>query len=167
MWAIAKLNKNSFQNFMEDVYKKTNKECKFYKPQLLLQKYKNGKIINQKIDLIGDYVFCYHENFKNNQIFTYLKYTRGLKYFLNNHQSSQKEIHNFINYCLSLENEEGLITRNFFKNYLDLNRKYKFITGPFLNKIFKVLSVQKNKMKILVGGLKTNIKIDKFLFNTI
>ena len=167
MWTIIKFDKKSFKIFKDETSKILGKNCKFYRPQIILQKYKNNKIINFKIDLLNDYVFCYDEKFKEKEIFKYLKYTKGLKYFLEGFRSSQKEINNFINYCKSLENENGLITKNFFDNYINISRDYKFLSGPFLNKVFKVISVQRNKLRILVGGLNTTIRKDEFLFNPV
>ena len=167
MWAIIKFDKKSFPFFKEEISKALGKNCKFYKPQLILQKYKNNKIINHKIDLLNDYVFCYDEKFKNKEIFKHLKYIKGLKYFLEGFRSSQNEITNFINYCKSLENNNGFITKNFFDNYINISRDYKFLSGPFLNKIFKVISIQRNKIRILVGELNTTIRKDQFLFNPV
>ena len=62
-------------------HQKFQKKLQIYRPKLILQKYKNNKIINFKIDLLNDYVFCYDEKFKEKEIFKYLKYTKGLKYF--------------------------------------------------------------------------------------
>ena len=60
------------------------------------------------------------------------------------------------------ENQDGFITRDFFD--LDVYSKYKFSSGPFTNRIFQILSFQKNRIKILMGDIKTTIKNKEFLF---
>ena len=42
-----------------------------------------------------------------------------------------------------MQDENGAITKNFFNKNLDLKKSYKFLSGPFLNKIFKILSIEK------------------------
>ena len=114
---------------------------------------------------MGDYLFCYHKNFSNLKQFSNLKFLRGLKYFLEGHTTAQLEIENFINYCKNLENEKGYISKNFFE--LNINSKYKFQTGPFAEKIFKIIDLQKNKINILMGNLKTKVNYKDFLFSPI
>ena len=48
--------------------------------QLVLQKFSKNKVKNYKIDLLG-YLFCYHKKFEDDNIFSQLKYLKGLKYF--------------------------------------------------------------------------------------
>ena len=58
--------------------------------------------------ILGDYLFCFHEKFSKKSFLTTLKYTKGLKYILNDLFSSQYEIEKFINKCKENEDEEGL-----------------------------------------------------------
>ena len=77
---------------------------------------------------------------------------------------SQSQINEFIKKCRSLENKEGFLSPNFYQ--LQLNNNYKFVSGPFAENIFKIVSLQKNKIDILMGNIKTTIKEgSKFLFN--
>ena len=39
-------------------------------------------MIKKEFNLLGDYLFCFHKNFKNSNTLNNLKFTRGLKYFL-------------------------------------------------------------------------------------
>ena len=41
---------------------------------------------------MGDYLFCFNAKFSNPQIINSLKYSRGLKYFLEGFVQSQNEI---------------------------------------------------------------------------
>ena len=52
-----------------------------------------------------------------------------------------------------------------FHFQLQLDLKYKFASGPFIDKIFQIINIQQNKIKILVGEIKTTIKKNEFLFN--
>ena len=61
--------------------------------------------------------------------------------------------------CKSSE-KDGYLSYNFYK--LNLNGKYKFTTGPFVEKIFQIINMQKNKIDILMGNLKTTIKKKSF-----
>ena len=58
------------------------------------------------------------------------------------------------------ENENGYLSQNFYD--LQINSKYRFSTGPFVEKIFEIINFQKNKIEILVGNIKTTIKDKNF-----
>ena len=45
-----------------------------------------------------------------------------------------------------------------------IDKYYKFSSGPFTDKIFKIIELQKNKIDILMGNIKTKIKKKEFLF---
>lgn len=169
MWAIAKIKKNSFEIFRDNLIQKIGADCKFFMPKILLQKYKNNKIVDNKMNLLGDYVICFHQSFREENIFYNLKYIKGLKYFLDNtlHPNNQKDINNFVSQIKDIENKNGLITKNFLAEYLKINCNYKFLTGPFLSKIFTVISDNKNKIDILIGDLRLNINKSKFLYISI
>ena len=115
--------------------------------------------------MLGDYVFCYDKKLENNEILAKLKFVKGLKYILSGTLSSQEEIKKFIKTCKQFENKNGYITQNIFQ--LREDQKYKFASGPFIDKIFQIINIQENKIKILLGDLKTTIKKKEFLFNPI
>ena len=46
-----------------------------------------------------------------------------------------------------------------------INKFYKFNTGSFADKIFKVLSLQKNKLNIIMGNLKSTINKNEYIFS--
>ena len=48
-----------------------------------------------------------------------------------------------------------------------VKKPYKFISGPFADKIFTIIKVQQSKLDILIGDLRTTINKQKFLFNPI
>jgi hypothetical protein len=163
MWIIIKFDKKKFKFFKNELKNKLSHEHVLYSPKLLIQKNKNNKIINKEYNILGDYIFCYDEKLKNKGILNQLKFVKGLKYILDGFLSTQEEIELFIQKCKKLENKKGYITQNFFQLQLDL--KYKFASGPFIDKIFQIINIQQNKIKILVGEIKTTIKKNEFLFN--
>ena len=110
-------------------------------------------------------MFCFHKNFNNQNVVNNLKFTRGLKYLLGGYVQSQEEIKKFIKKCKDSESTKGYLTQNFFE--LCVNSKYQFTSGPFTETIFKIINLQKNKISILLGNIKTTIKKDEFLFSPI
>ena len=50
---------------------------------------------------------------------------------------------------------------------LDLNKRYKFLSGPFSEKIFKIINLQKSNIRVLMGNIKTTIKRKEFLFTPV
>ena len=165
MWTIIKFDKKKLGSLKEDLKKKLDKDLIFYTPKLLIQKYKNNKIIQKEYDLLGDYIFCFHKSFKDTKKIQELKFSRGLKYFLGGFIQSQNEIRNFVEKCKESENKEGYLSKNFLE--LHVNSIYKFSSGPFAEMIFKILNLHKNKINILLGNFKTTIKRNDFLFTQV
>lgn len=165
MWAIVKLDVKNIEFFKKDLEKKLGNDFVMYNPKLLLQKYKKNKLINKEISLLGDYVFCFHKNFSDEKSINALKFTKGLKYFLNGFLKSQDEIKSFIEKCKNNENKYGYLSQNFFE--ISINKKYKFLSGPFSEMIFNIIEVQKNKISTLIGGVKAEIEKNDFLFKPI
>ena len=77
----------------------------------------------------------------------------------------QDDVNHFINKCKNLEDQKGYLTRSLFE--LDFNKKYKFFSGPFVDRIFKIISLRKNDIKILMGNLNTTINKKDFLFSPV
>ena len=164
MWVIIKFDEKKLSFLKEDFSKRLKGSFEIYRPKLLTQKYHKNKLINKELNLLGDYMFCFHEDFKNIKIINSLKYCRGLKYLLEGYKISQFDIKKFILNCKNSENN-GYLSYKFYK--LNLNKKYKFSSGPFVEKIFQIINLQKNKIDILMGNLKTTIKKKEFLFNPV
>lgn len=163
MWTIIKFDRKKLESLKGDFKKKLGEDFTIYIPKLLIQKYKNNKLIKKEFDLLGDYLFCFHKNLEKPSTLNMLKFSRGLKYFLNGFDCSQREINNFIEKCKKAENSEGYLSQTFFE--LFINSKYKFINGPFAEAIFKIIGLQKNKINILLGNVRTTIKKKEFLFS--
>jgi len=163
MWTIVKFDKKKLDFLKEDFTKKLGKDFIIYNPKLFIQKYKNNKLINKEFSLLGDYLLCFHKGFKNPATINKLKFCRGLKYFLTGFIQSQNEIKKFVNRCKNSENKRGYLSQAFYQ--LHINSNYKFYSGPFAETIFKIIGLQKNKINILLGNIKTTIKKNDFLFN--
>ena len=165
MWTILKFDKKKISFLKKDFSEKLGKDYIIYQPKILIKKYKKEKLINLEISLLGDYLFCFHKNFRDPKTINQLRFIRGLKYFLSGFFNSQNDIQKFINNCKERENTKGYITQNIYEIFE--NQKYKFLTGPFAEQIFKIISLQENKINILIGNLKTKINKKEFLFHPI
>ena len=165
MWTILKFDKKRLSFLKKDFEKKLGKDLMIYSPKLFVQKYKNNKLINKEFNLLGDYLLCFHKDFKNPETVNKLQFCRGLKYFLTGFVQSQNDIKKFVDRCKDFENEAGYLSQNFYQ--LHINSRYKFLSGPFVEKIFKIIDLQKNKIDILMGNIKTNIKKEEFLFSPV
>ena len=165
MWTIIKFKKQNLGLFKDDLKKKIGENVIIYQPKILIQKYKNNKLINKEFEILGDYLFCYHENFKQKSTLNKLKFIIGIKYFLNGFLEYQKDVKEFIEKCKKMENNKGYISHSLFE--VNVNSKYKFFTGPFTEKIFKIINFKKNKIDILIGNLKTTINKKEYIFKPI
>ena len=163
MWTIIKFDKKYLESLKKDFKDKLGEEFTTYSPKFHIQKYKNNKLVNKEFHLLDNYLFCFHKNFENQQTINRLKFTKGLKYFLGGFSQSQEEIKKFIHKCKKSENSKGYLSQNFYE--VHINSRYKFSSGPFAEMIFKIIDLQKNKIKILLGNLSTTIERREFLFN--
>ena len=165
MWTIIKIKKDK-RNFLKTNLKLIlGNDIKIYSPKILIKRFIKNKLSKKEIDLLGDYVFIFSNNFQKNSFKSLVRYCKGVKDFLPGFQNSQKEINEFINRCKNCENENGFLSNNFFE--ICENQKYRFISGPFADMIFKIIKLQKNKIDILLGNMKTSLKKEEFLFSPI
>ena len=155
MWVVAKIKRREIKIFKESLLKKTGQDIEFYCPKIEYHQYFNNKVKRLEKLALENYIFCYHENFRDSSLINKLRYTKGLEYFLNGYCENQKEVVKFIKSCKCSENSKGYLTQNFFKTLI--NKKAKFISGPFTNMMFEILNKQKNKLKIIVGNVVITI----------
>ena len=165
MWAIIKFDKKNLNNLKKDSSNKLGIVLKIYIPKISIKKFHKKKYIKKEINLLGDYMFCFHEKFSHDNFLGLIKYCRGLKYTLAGHKEFQKEISDFVLKCKNSENKDGFLNNNFCD--MIVKKPYKFISGPFADKIFTIIKVQQSKLDILIGDLRTTINKQKFLFNPI
>ena len=163
MWTIIKFDKKKLASLKNDLELKLGEGLNIYIPKIFIKKYRKNKFVGREFDLLDNYLFCFHEKFKDKQTINNLKFTKGLKYFLNGFILSQNEIRKFIEKCKNSEDKNGYLSQTFFELYINSN--YKFYSGPFSEKIFKIIDLQKNKINILLGNIKTTINKNKFLFS--
>ena len=162
MWIIIKFKQNQFYTLKQEFKKKLEIEPNFFFPKLKLQKIKKNKLISYVSPLLGDYIFCFHPKFSNENILRNVNYLKGVKFLLNGFRNYQKDIPNFINRCRSSEDENGYIKQTFF-NFVAIDR-IKFLSGPFTNIIFKIMKRQKDSMKVSDGNVNISFSTERYLF---
>ena len=165
MWILIKYNKKNLSLLKRDLFNKIGKKTKIYIPKIKINYRKKNQIIVKENFLLGDYLLCFHENFKNINFIETLKYLKGIKYILSDLISSQKEIINFIEKCKLNESQDGYIKQSFFD--YDIKKNYEFVSGPFSKMIFKVIEENKSKYKILLDNFKVTISKEDYLFKPV
>ena len=114
MWTIIKFDKKKINFLKTQLRLKIGSECNLYCPKVLIENFKNNKIVKREINLLGDYLFCFNEKFKEKKIINQLNSTKGVKYFLDGFRDCQNEIENFVEKCKNLENSNGFLTQSIF-----------------------------------------------------
>lgn len=156
MWIIAKYKQNSLNDLKSATSKKFNNSI-FYRPKILINYFKNQKLISKEVNLFNDYIFIHSIDFsQKNKLFN-LNFTKGIKLVLGNSLLNQEELNSFITKCKNFEDASGYLKQDFF-NFVKKNN-FKFSNGPFTNIIFSIIEETRNKIKILIG--KNNYLIDK------
>ena len=165
MWAIIKVDKKKISFFKSEIKNKLGEESIIYSPKLLIKKITKNKLREKEHEILGDYLFCYNKNFSKINFLKQLNFIKGVKYFLNGFQVCQGEIEKFIDRCKNLEDKSGYISQGLYQE--EINKYYKFSSGLFADKIFKIIQLQKNKIDILIGNLKTTVNKEEFLFRPV
>jgi hypothetical protein len=166
MWIVLKYKRKEFDLLKQDFRKILGDLPLFFRPKYEYQKLVKNKVRFLEKDILDDYLICYHDKFKNINMLTILKNSRGLKYFLANSKIDQREIISFIDYCKKNQDLDGYIKQSFFE-FQNMKRGM-FLSGPFTNMIFNVIENQRNKLKILIGKVTTTItKNSNYLFRPV
>lgn len=165
MWAIIQYNKKFLGILNSELKKKTDDSLKIYIPKISLKIYKKNKFLNKEINILNDYMFCYHSYFCNRNFFLNLMHLKGLKNILMGYQKNQKEINEFVQSCKNSEDKNGNVSKNFYK--LILKSNYKFVSGPFMNQVFKLIGIQKKNIELLIGNIKLSINKKVNIFNPV
>jgi|TARA_Y100000294_G_C8411956_1_gene279149 hypothetical protein len=158
MWIVVSIK--NIELFKSEIKKKFT-DINFYYPKAKSQKK------NKSINLLGNYLFCYSKLFKDSDFLKFhLKYLRGLKKFLIPGEKFQDQIINFIQYCKSHEDLNGMIKNTFFKDKIIENGK--FLNGPFNEYNFSLIKKDTKKISVLIGEIKVSISdSSKFNYSTI
>ena len=166
MWIVSKYKRKEFDLLKQDFRKILGDLPLFFRPKYEYQKLVKNKVRFLEKDILDDYLICYHDKFKNINMLTILKNSRGLKYFLANSKIDQREIISFIDYCKKNQDLDGYIKQSFFE-FQNMKRGM-FLSGPFTNMIFNVIENQRNKLKVLIGKVTTTItKNSNYLFRPV
>jgi len=165
MWVILKVDKKKINILKKEFSKKLDKEIIFYQPKIKIEKYRKNKLENKDVNILGDYIFCYHKILEDQKIIDGLQYCIGVKYFLRGCKQFQKDIEKFIDKFKSFENEEGYVSKSFFE--INKNTYYRFSSGPFTQQVFKIIEIQKDKINILLGKVKTTINRKDFFLSPV
>lgn len=165
MWTVIKFDQKKIKLMKSDISKKISGKTEYYSPKMQIQYYNKNRLVSKEINLLGDYIFCFNQNFKNKNFRETIKFARGLKYLLDSQSYLDNDINKFIETCKNFENKKGYVNFSFLN--LIKNNKYKFTSGPFANKIFEVIDLQKHKIDILIGKIKTTLKREEFSFRAV
>ena len=166
MWVVLKYKKNELDLLKQDFKKTLGALPIIFQPKIRYQKLIRHRIIFLEKKILDDYLICYHEKFKENKMLEVLNNLRGLKYFLEGSNNNQQEIISFVNCCKKNQDKDGYIKQSFFE--LSDIKKGIFMNGPFTNMIFTVIENQKDKLKVLIGNMKTTItKNSNFLYRSV
>jgi len=156
MWVAFRYNHQEYDLLKENLKQKIGDGIKFYNPKIKYSKVIKNKQKKCEKHILENYAFCYFEQFKEKNFLSKISNIKGLNYFLHGHIQQQKEIVQFINFCMSNENEDGTLSSSFFSQLE--SKRAQFISGPFANLFFDIIEKKKNKLKILLGGIVTTIE---------
>jgi hypothetical protein len=154
MWTIIKFENKNFFYLRNNLIEKFKNNITIYKPKIKVVKYLKRKKFVKEINLLGDYLFCYNKEFKDQAILKQASCIKGLKYFVQGYKSSQKEIEQFIAKCKEYEDEKGYLSGNFFDFFED--KEIKLSSGPLAGLIFKILKLHKNKLNFMLGNFRVS-----------
>ena len=96
----------------------------------------------------------------------FLSSTKGLEYFLEGSFLGQSQIDKFITLCKSFEDKKGHVQPSFFKKFL--NYKARFLSGPFVDKVFEVIEKKENYIKIILNNFEIKLSDkSKYLYRPV
>ena len=165
MEAVIKTEKKFISFLKKEFQNKLGKNVEYYSPKLKFKKFYKRKTLTKEISLLGDYLLCFHQDFKNKSIVNTLKYCKGLKYFLTDFINSQKEIEKFIIKCKKFEDGEGFVKPTFFE--IKKNHNYEFASGPFTNLVFSILYENKLSINALMGNYRITASKERNFFRPV
>ena len=107
-----------------------------------------------------------NSNFSQKNVINFLSSTKGLEYFLEGSFLGQSQIDKFITLCKSFEDKKGHVQPSFFKNFL--NYKARFLSGPFVDKVFEVIEKKENYIKIILNNFEIKLSDkSKYLYRPV
>ena len=161
MWIVFSYKIKELNTLKKNLQNILGNTPDYFIPQVKYQKNLGNKFKTIKKNLLEGYLICFDQKFKDKNVINNLKFLRGLNYLIDGYKNSQDEIISFIKKCKKFQNQEGLLTQEFFEN--SSFSKGEFVSGPFTNYIFDIISKNKKKTEILIGKYKTIISKDSDL----
>ena len=163
MWIVFNYKIKEINTLKENLKKILGNAPDYFIPQVKYQKILGNKFKIIKKNLLEGYLICYDQKFKDKNIINNLKFVKGLNYIIDGYKSNQDEIILFIKECKKFQSSEGFLTQGFFEN--SNFSKGKFVSGPFTNLVFDMISKNSKKTEMLIGKYKTIIsKNSNFLY---
>jgi len=160
MWLVIKLKKGLIFNLFKCGLKNLLlSDPELYSPKITRQRIKGNKFYQKDLHVLGNYIFVFHEKFKNKIYINKLNFIKGVDKVLNGFQYSQEEINSFVSKCKINEDENGYLLQEFFTNIV--GNKIKFHSGPFINFVSELIDIQRNKISVLAGKYKILVDIKK------
>ena len=68
MWTVIKFNKDQLNFLKSELKNKFGEDLKFYCPKIIIEKFKNNKLVKKECNLLGDYLFCFNDVFKKKKL---------------------------------------------------------------------------------------------------
>ena len=155
MWVVLKYKLNEINILKENLNRILGKNPIYFVPKIEYQKNIGNKFKTFQKALLEGYLICFDEKFKDQNIINNLKFCRGIKSLLDGFKNNQNDILNFVKRCKQYQNNKGFLTQNFFEN--ENLKRGKFVTGPFTNLIFDIISKNSSNLEIFIGKYKTTI----------
>ena len=148
MWIVLIYKKRELNSLTNELKKMIGKDIKFFNPKIRYQKNLKTKLRTVETNLLNDYILCFHESFKDKISINKFKYSRGLIEILDGWYSDQINLKKFIDLCKKCQDKSGFLTQNFF-NLIEI-KEAKFISGPFTDMLFYIVSKTKKHLKISI-----------------
>ncbi len=156
MWTVVKYKLNEINLLKDSLKSLLGEDPVYFQPKVKIQKFVNNKLKTFEKPILENYLIFYHSKVAENFFFNKLRYLRGLSKILSLSKIDQKDIKIFIDKCKKFENKDGFLLQEFFNN--ENFSEARFISGPFSNLIFKVVSKKKKEFNLLIGNLRASIK---------
>ncbi len=156
MWIVIKYKINQLNILKDNLKNLLGNEPEYFMPEIKYNKIVKNNYKTLHKSILEGYLLCFHIKFVNSNLTEVLKYTKGVSFILDGFKNSQSDILNFIKRCQNFQDKEGFITQEFFHH--ENFTKGKFISGPFTNFVFEILSRKKDKIEIMIGRYRTIIR---------
>ena len=63
MWIVFKIDRKKIDFFKREINSKAGSKTLVYSPKILVSQFFKNKLVSKEFSILGDYIFCYNENF--------------------------------------------------------------------------------------------------------